>query len=219
MAAAFRMKSSSVHLIAAGRFGVAVAERLSAVLESTATTHADPSGRFWSQMWPPARMHVLCAWRAMPWLADRVDDLAFAWGTPWLPVVCEHPELRVGPLVVPGSGPCYGCFRMRLAQHVPSEQLTAELHSHYDADPTAGPRGHVPFHALLAAAAARSVIESGQPGRVLQLNLVTQKSGSGRVVGVHGCPRCGGRVPERTRGHERLQLDVARVLDSIEPDA
>jgi bacteriocin biosynthesis cyclodehydratase domain-containing protein len=213
------MKSSPVHLIATGPFGVAVAERLAGTLAAATITRADPSGRFWSQMWPPASMHVLCAWRAMPWLASRLDEMSFAWGTPWLPVICEHPELRVGPLIVPGSGPCYRCFRMRLSQHVPSEQLTAELHRHYDEDPTAGPRGHMPFHALLAAAAARSVIESGQPGRVLQLNLVTQKSGSGQVVGVHGCPLCGGRVPEHTRGHERLARDVARVLDRAEPGA
>jgi bacteriocin biosynthesis cyclodehydratase domain-containing protein len=206
------MNEVAVHLIAAGPFGVAVAERLSAALASTAMTHADPTGRFWSQTWPPARMHVLCAWRAMPWLAARLDELAFAWGTPWLPVVCEHPELRVGPLVVPGAGPCYGCFRRRLAQHLPSEQLTSHLHRTLDADSAAGPRGFMPFHALLAAAAARSVLAQDEPGRVLALNLVTRKSGSGHVVGVHGCERCGGRVPEATRSYERLGVDVARVL-------
>lgn len=213
------MKRVAVHLIAAGPFGEAVAERLAEALDSTATTRADPSGRFWSQTWPPADVHVLCAWRAMPWLSERLDELAFAWRVPWLPVICEHPDLRAGPLVVPGRGPCYGCFRQRLAQHRPSEQLTAELHGHYDAGASNGPRGFMPFHAMLAAAAARSVLEAAQPGRVVQHNLVTQRSASGRVVGVHGCERCGGRVPERLRGHERLERDICALLDAAETQA
>lgn len=213
------MSAVAVHLIAAGPFGVAVAERLEAAFDATATTHADASGRFWSQTWPAADVHVLCAWRAMPWLAARLDEVAFAWGVPWLPVVCEHPELRVGPLVVPGRGPCYGCFRRRLAQHRPSERLTAELHRLYDGDAAAGPRGHMPFHALLAAASARAALDAGEPGRVVQHNLVTRKSAAGRTVGVHGCERCGGRVPERVRGHERLQRDIAHVLAATEAQA
>jgi hypothetical protein len=38
----------------------------------------------------------------MPRLSEILDARSADWGTPWFPVLAEHPRLRVGPLVVPG---------------------------------------------------------------------------------------------------------------------
>jgi bacteriocin biosynthesis cyclodehydratase domain-containing protein len=50
--------------------------------------------------------------------ASTLDDINLAClkkGTPWLPVdLYSGPSCSLGPLVIPGSGPCYECYRSRV---------------------------------------------------------------------------------------------------------
>ena len=78
------------HLLAVGPFGEAVAERLAALLNIT-TGPPDATAL------PPADAYLLAAWRPVPELAELLDEVAFARGIPWVPVVLDHPRLRLGP--------------------------------------------------------------------------------------------------------------------------
>lgn len=156
------------------------------------------------------RLNVLAAWRRVPQLEREFDAESFRSGQPWLPVILDHPVLEIGPLIVPGAGPCHGCYRGRLAQHDPARAVHAAVDRHYDADAAAGPAGYLPSTALFAAAAAADIVDrmgaalESEAGRVRQLDVPTQQLQSGRVVGVHGCPRCGAGRDETTRSYERL---------------
>ena len=165
-----------------------------------------------------ADAYVLAAWRAPGAAAEALDALAHAWRVPWLPIVAEHPLLRVGPAVVPGRGACRRCFEARRRQHAAAPELTDALADHYRAHPDAGPRGFLPSHATIAAALGREALDGlaadpdAEAGRYRQFHVVSQRLGAGRAVGLHGCPRCGSGRDERTRSYAELVRELAGVL-------
>jgi bacteriocin biosynthesis cyclodehydratase domain-containing protein len=213
-----RSSVGRIHVLGVGAFGRAVAARLHDTLGVVAVSEPDATGNIWSAGWPNADLHILAAWREAPTLMRSLDQAAFAWRVPWLSVVYDHPYLRVGPTVMPGAGPCYACFRGRLAQHSTMSDLVDALHSHYDAHPDAGIRGFLPFHVTVASAITRAAVEAvrsrtpGEPGTVRQINVDTMRLVQGRVVGVHGCERCGSARESRERSIGQLEKDFIQLV-------
>lgn len=201
-----------MHVLSVGNFGRAVADRLASGPSPAIVTRVDGSGAADSASWPVAEVRVLCAWRPVPALARLLDELAFAWGVPWLPVIVEHPDLVVGPFVIPGEGACHGCLRRRFAQHSLSADIVSALHDRYEADPALGPGGFMPFHVRLAAAMILEMLDRREAGRVVQVGLVTQRLRAGTVVGVHGCRRCRSPRDESTRSYARLGPELEPLL-------
>lgn len=196
-----------------GPFGYAVAERLRDLCRDVEVAGIDATGAVTAGRAEPgreARLDVLVAWRRVPAMERQFDEESFRSRRPWLPVVLDHPTLEIGPLVVPGEGACHGCYRRRIAQHDAARTVRAAVDRHYDADPQAGPAGYLPATALFAAATVAEVVDRfrdaprDEAGRVRQIDVPTQQLRSGRVVGVHGCPRCGSGRDEATRSYERL---------------
>jgi bacteriocin biosynthesis cyclodehydratase domain-containing protein len=198
------------HLIVTpvGPFGHAVADRLRDLctdVEIAGTAAAVVRPRV-----PEPHLNLLIAWRRVRRMEPEFDEEAFRTGQPWLPVILDHPMLEIGPVVVPGVGPCHGCYRGRMAQHDPAGAFRAIVDAHYDEDPSAGPDGYLPSTALFAAATVADVVDrlrtapEKEAGRIRQLDVPTQTLWSGRVVGVHGCPRCGLGRDETTRSYDRL---------------
>lgn len=215
------MTGERTHVIAVGDFGLAVAARLRDAIDDITVqeVHGD---RPIPMTWPVAGTYVLAASRELPALAGVLDDCAFRWRVPWLPVVHEHPHLRVGPLVVPGRGPCYHCFRGRMAQHASAPELTEALERHLCADDP-GPGGFLPAHATFAAGAAQATLaalrdgDGDDAGRVSWLNVVTARPGSASVTSVHGCVRCGRRRDERLRSFAWLEEDLVKLAAIRDP--
>jgi bacteriocin biosynthesis cyclodehydratase domain-containing protein len=193
-----------------GPFGRAVADRLRDLYDDVEAAVAHPPG---------TRLNLLVAWRRVPSLEREFDEESFRSGQPWLPVVLNHPVLEIGPAVVPGTGACHGCYRSRLAQHDAARSVRAAVDRHYDADTLAGPAGYLPSTALFAAAAAAEVIDrlwaepENEAGRVRLIDVPTQRLRSGRVVGVHGCPRCGLGRDETIRSYGRLPVLLRGVWE------
>ncbi len=212
-----------VHLIAVGDFGAAVAERLMQARGRMALSveGEGPWPASASAAWPRARLRILLAWRETPKLAETIDVRSADWGTPWLPVVLEHPRLRVGPVVVPGSGPCYRCFRERRAQHEQDSAITDALHAHYDATPAAGPAGFLPHHVGLAAALVEAELQrfdngslADNAGTVRHYHLLEHQASAAKVVAVHGCDRCRHTKPVST--WSQLADDLTALLPVLE---
>ena len=182
--------SRPVHVLAVGAFGQAVADLL------VADGLAAPAPAWPPEAWPTGA-GVLAAWRPVPALAGELDEGADRGGAPWLPVVQEHPLVRVGPAVVPGLGPCHGCAVLRSRQHDEAADVTAAMDRFYDAHQEAGPAGYLPPIATAAAMAAGRALArlaaapAAEAGRVWELDALRLEARAGRVVGVHGCPRCG----------------------------
>jgi bacteriocin biosynthesis cyclodehydratase domain-containing protein len=218
----------ALHVIGAGRFGAAVAEAIVDHSPGTVVTLTDgdvaagPAGAPGllpgvPGLLPGATAHLLAAGAAMPGYATVLDRVAFERRVPWLPVIVEHPLLRVGPAVVPGAGACYSCWRRRLRQHAVAPDIDAALERTSLAAGGDGPAGHLPAVARLAAAVALDVVgrlarrETAEAGRVRQLDLLTRRLTTGAAVGVHGCPRCGLGRDEPARSHRQLLADLAEV--------
>ncbi|MGA4799944.1 TOMM precursor leader peptide-binding protein [Streptomyces lavendulocolor] len=188
---------TKVHVLAVGEFGTAVAERLRREHHGVEISSYLAGNLELSAGWPDAELRVLASWRETPRLAEILDARSADWGTPWFPVVAEHPRLRIGPLVVPGAGPCYRCFRKRRAQHERDAAHLGTLHAHYDATPDSGPGGFLPHHVDMAAGMALDMVrrvEAGEgerfAGIVRHWQVLEQHLSGGRVVGVHACDRC-----------------------------
>jgi bacteriocin biosynthesis cyclodehydratase domain-containing protein len=190
-----------------GPFGHAVADRLTDLCPEVEIAGA---GAVVRPRAPEPRLNLLIAWRRVPRMEREFDEEAFRTGRPWLPVTLDHPVLEIGPVVVPGTGPCHGCYRGRLAQHDPGRAFRRLVDDYYDDNPSAGPDGYLPSTALFAAAVVADVVDrlrtapADEAGRVRQFDVPSQQLWSGRVVGVHGCPRCGLGRDESTRSYDRL---------------
>lgn len=132
-------------------------------------------------------------------LAEQTDDTAHRRGIPWLAVEAGHQRVTVGPLVVPGRGPCHGCFRRRRVQHDPRWPLTQALRAAKTADDSLRPHGFLPHQIRTTAGIVSLLLASlaagtAQPGTVITLELNRSLLRSDPVVGCHGCARCGRRV-------------------------
>jgi bacteriocin biosynthesis cyclodehydratase domain-containing protein len=207
MASAIRMTpaaSGKVALAGAGPFGMRVASLLAAAhpgYREASATLAEISAAFTE----PTTAVVIALWRPEPDLCDAADSMSYRYQRPWLPVVMEHPVIRIGPLVRPPAGPCFRCYARRRRQHDRQPWVTAALQAAYDKDQACGPGGFLPHHARLAAAVARDMLRRLQacsPGRTgpelgdvttirlsdMGLNIGLRSS---RVIACHDCDRCG----------------------------
>jgi bacteriocin biosynthesis cyclodehydratase domain-containing protein len=210
VAAASRLTPSRVAAAGIGEFGLEVAERV-AKSENGSLVTVDAL----ENALVHGVMGIAAMWRPCPDLCERLDELAFQAGTPWLPIVMEHPRIRVGPWGAAPGGPCYRCYCWRRRQHDTQPQVTRALEAAYGASAAGGPTGYLPHHVTLAVGLARLSLReqatSGMEGaadRVLWVNVVTGRPAMHRVIPSHGCTRC--RPDDRLGG--RLSLSEVTAL-------
>jgi bacteriocin biosynthesis cyclodehydratase domain-containing protein len=165
---------------------------------------------------PAARLYVLAAGRQCTDAELLLDAAAFRWGSMVLPMVAEHPLLRVGPLSAPGvSGPCLTCYHHRRRQHTYPAGSEAALDRHYAAHPGDEPVGILPSTVEILCGVAGTIAECalagdrGDCGVVRVGHTLMPYLGTTTVVGIHGCPHCGLRRSEPTRSYS--ELVAARV--------
>ncbi|HZU66451.1 MAG TPA: TOMM precursor leader peptide-binding protein [Ktedonobacteraceae bacterium] len=207
-----------VHIVPVGAFGQAIADVLKELLPDVVETKPDPGNKTSPALWPVARVNILAAWRPVPQLNRLCEGISYAWKKHFIPVVLEDRSLRVGPVVVPGMGACYRCYEKRLLQHSPRQAIHSALRSHYEAHPQSGPAGYLaPFAEIAAIRLAQFIARldadpASEAGRLWQMDIITRQTLTARVVGVHGCPRCGLHRDEATRSYMPLQQELAQLL-------
>jgi len=173
-------------LVAAGDFGHRVTQLLAQAFPgSRDVAAADFPAAFTKEVTAIVVAVPRPAWA----LCERADKLAYRHQKPWLPVVMEHPALRVGPLVRPPSGPCFACYRARRRQHDTECAASAVLDAAYDADASLTPAGYLPHHARLAAAVATRFLTRWESGRVFAIDVLSSHSGAHQVISCHDCDR------------------------------
>jgi hypothetical protein len=183
-----------VRIVASGDFGWTVADHLGILLryvERPVQVAREPMST------PPERFMAGCAfgiraaWRDMGTEFETFAKAARSAGVPWLPIALGHPNIRIGPAVVPGAAPCHACYLARARQHDTSPNATLE--QALTADTQLGVRGFPPHLSMLAAGLALSLIrgaEAGRTGRLMTINSRTGEVGSWRVVPCQDCPEC-----------------------------
>jgi bacteriocin biosynthesis cyclodehydratase domain-containing protein len=193
VAATSRLTPGRVAIAGTGDFGLAVARTL-AKCEGvgTVTPYALESAL------AVGVVAVAAMWRPYPDLCERLDEVAFQAGTPWLPIVMEHPRIRVGPWGAAPAGPCYRCYCWRKRQHDTQPAVTRALEAAYSGGTVEGPRGYLPHHVNLAVGLARISLrkQAGQgtaavAGEALLVNVFSGRSAVHTVIPSHACARCG----------------------------
>lgn len=140
----------------------------------------------------------------------RIDEEFRLAGRAWLPVTLEYPFVHVGPVLSPGTGPCFECFGDRGYQHDDASHITRAIHELYGAgSPT--PPLHLPQHARVVAGLVLEVLERPS-SRVVTFDVAQNSLRADAVVPWHGCPRCSD--PEFIA---RRDAELACLADSLSP--
>ena len=198
------------HVVWVGPFGSAVVRHLSDFLPDlrVASGEAAPApGVGDSQEF---RCQLLAAWRPVPSLCDDLDRRCRERGIPFMPLIVDGADLRLGPVMLPEGGACWQCWELRSRQHAASARERSALLRHYTAHSEAGPRGYLEPFALMGAsrlvAAMRGCEErSIEAGWIWQLNVFTGDVQTGRLIGLDSCRQCGLERPAESRTYAELR--------------
>lgn len=175
-----------------GRFGAAVRDLLlGSCAQSTVHPFHESIDRL-EDLISGAAFVAVALWRQYERECQLLDQVCFRLGVRWSAVYLSESKLYCGPLVVPGNGPCYSCFRRRYLTHSVAPEREQALLRAYANDPNLGPPGFVPAMAGLAASALLSDFQAdtAAAGRLRVVELTTGGILDTRIVPVHGCARC-----------------------------
>ena len=184
------------HLLAVDDFGSLLATRLQRLSSSWLVTRFEPQS-LTDNIPSQSSLIVVAAAHPIPSICEELDEVCFARSIPWIPVVQEEAGITIGPIVLPGAGPCYGCYFRRLAQHALDADVLQTATAFYRRQPCASPAGFFPPAASLAAGAIADIVERlakdqfAEAGQVRRFNILGWETMTSRVIGIHGCPRCG----------------------------
>lgn len=183
-------------LLTAGAFGAAVGARVQALAPASAPVHVAPLPHdrdTLNAFVRDAASIAVAAWRPYVKTFELIDDLCFAARVPWTLVEIHGQRLSCGPLVRPGTGPCYHCYHKRWASHHPAPEREMVIERAYERDPQMGPPGFIgPLVEIAAAALAEDMLAPAeQGGRLRLVDVLTGAVLETAVLGVHACPRCG----------------------------
>jgi bacteriocin biosynthesis cyclodehydratase domain-containing protein len=147
------------------------------------------------------RVLALLAGRPVPGIARNLDAFAFSTGTPFVVIWLTDGRLQVGPVVVPGAGPCFGCFEARERQHAPGRDAVDAIRAHQAATLPADDVGVLLPLARLAGAEVLRLCGSTAElatiaGAVWAFSVPPTLALRGKVVGLDGCVRCGQALKE-----------------------
>ncbi|GID30468.1 TOMM precursor leader peptide-binding protein [Paractinoplanes brasiliensis] len=192
-------------LFTAGEFGDAVGEHLRPRVPSL---HVTP-------IWAAPDLEDLVAaadfvatalWRRYPAELDRLDEACHRRQVRWTSAVLEETQLRTGPLIRPGHGPCHACYRTRWMTHTPAPDRQDTLDTAYATHPLIGVPGFTPGTVAMAAAALLMDRDEpdAAPGRLRVIDLLQCTIEQSQVVPVHGCARCGPAHEPGERYHRWL---------------
>ncbi len=199
-----------------GRFGEAVG----AILRRTMGAHEVRLGSAitgFSEKFSPGDFLAVASWRRNDKELDELDAACFAAGVSWCGVYPTEDRLLCGPLVLPGHGPCFRCFRRRYLCHHSSPEREACLQRAYDRDPGLGAAGFMAPMAWAAASmlVAASAMGAQDGGRLREISLFDAGFLDSRVVAVHNCSRC--RPSVQTRNGDRFVSRLVKSLDGMLP--
>ncbi len=146
---------------------------------------------------------LFASWRERQDVTRLLDRLCHEAAKPWIPIVVEHPWVRVGPGIAPGQTPCHKCFALRRLQHDPSPDLSLALEAAYANNSQKGVRGYLPHHLRIAAGLTAWVEDRLRPNDdqrspILRYHMLRNEIELNYVVGVHGCDRCDAKRHART---------------------
>jgi thiazole/oxazole-forming peptide maturase SagC family component len=161
----------------------------------------------WSAAARPASCHVVCSDFGGLDLMREWNRKCVASRTRFYPIVLEDEVASLGPLVVPGDGPCYECLVARQDANVadPERARATESHAFFAQDVV----GFVQPMARVAADLAAvdllkyfsRVLSGGVAGRLIEADLMAPSLRTRTVLRAPRCPVCspGARAADAPR--------------------
>lgn len=205
-------------IIHQGAFGASVAQFLAARTQVSVTLSLDQAMSFeWARL-SRDEFIVLALGAFYPERLASLTDVFWDLGLSHSVAVLSDHLLTTGPLVVPGTGPCYACSMKRMLSMVESPRNSntdLNLQHYLERRPALELRGHVPALVQMAGLKllrhARGDIP--QSGRLSLVSLVNHSSIETRVIALHRC-RCRGEqaLCAGDRSLQALEQDVEDVL-------
>jgi bacteriocin biosynthesis cyclodehydratase domain-containing protein len=209
----YETSSAPLHVLSAGSFGRAVAQYLRAFRTDLVETVLAGDASALPAVSPKSGAVIIASWRPVPRFCELLDEFSFTRECPFVPVVLDSTILRIGPVVIPGRGSCWGCWARRYTQHDAWREERRVLLDHYASQPAAGPQGYLEPFAMIAASRLASVLgkltDSNPPaGNIWQIDVITREISIGTVVGVHDCARCGLHRTAAERNFSSMKSDL-----------
>ncbi len=204
---------NSFILFSEGSFGDAVAERIAAIVSGVQIMPLIASVDSLESLLHGKDFVGVASWRRYPDELDRLDEACNHARIPWSSVILEGPRIQCGPIIIPGQGPCYACYRNRWLTHLPFPEREQALEAAYASDYKLGLRGFTPSSARIAAAALlldKKELARG-PGRLRLIDLLYGSVEESRVIRIHGCARCS-RETEPGKRYVRELVNALRIV-------
>lgn len=157
---------------------------------------------------------AVALWRRYTGECGMLDDVCGRQRVPWSSAVLEGATLVGGPVVSPGRGACYACYRKRWLTHSAVPEREQVLDQAYARDPSLGVPGFLPSVAAIAAAGLLLDRDehAAAAGRVRTVDLLRCQVEETRTVRVHGCPRCS---PKEEPGQRYVSRLVPALKDLL----
>ena len=196
-----------------GHFGEAVSERIRARLPTASTLGFVAAAVDLNRLVAASDFVLVALWRPYVALCDQLDDVCHREGVPWSQAVLDDHYLYRGPVICPGRGPCFSCFRRRFMTHRPAPERDQAIIEAYDENPAIGPAGFCPATAAAAAAGLCLDARDAVPGRLIRYDILHSSLLETRVIPVHACARCG--QARTSRKGERFVSHLIPYLDEV----
>lgn len=187
-------------ILTAGRFGQAVASQLAAEFQAIEVHPlVEARGRV-NEVVNGAEFVAVAAWRPYPDICLELDEACHERGIRWSMAEIHGETLTCGPLIVPGQGPCYHCYRRRYLSHHHAPDRERVIEDAYQRDDDLGPAGFVqPMVAIATGSiAAHARATDAGAGQMARVDIITASVLETEVIAVHECPRCRGGASDDT---------------------
>lgn len=210
-----------VHLFTLGAYGRAIARYLTLFRQDIVEFHVEGDILPLPEVWPDSRAIIVAAWRPVPTLCEFVDEISHAWKRPFIPVIQDGAELRIGPVIIPGRGTCWRCWVKRHRQRSEWPEASFAVLQHYANHPESGPGGFLDSMALAAAARLHALVDGlesgpGIAGTLWQINVLSREVTTCKVIGVHACKHCGVSCDAATRTVAAAQQELKNLWQQPE---
>ncbi|MDP5210779.1 TOMM precursor leader peptide-binding protein [Microbulbifer sp. 2205BS26-8] len=205
----------SMIVLTAGQFGIRVGQRLAQLCDAEAVPLPQEREHL-ELLIQRADFVAVATWRPYVQSCTLIDDLCFRFGVRWSLAEIHAQRLTCGPLVNPGNGACYQCYRKRWLTHHKSPEREQVLNEAYERDSALGPTGSIgPLVEVAAQALADDAVAAdGEAGRLRLVDVLSGAVLKSGVMGIHECPRCRPAKPARTgeRFVQHMVPEIERML-------
>ncbi|WP_371069513.1 hypothetical protein [Sediminibacillus sp. JSM 1682029] len=135
----------SIHFISVGEFGTGLMNHIRNKFPSISTSMLveEDFDHFFNTL-SVAKIYTLATATYTSKIYRQLDYQVYRKRACWIPIVYDHPFLRVGPVLTPHIGIDYSCFEEQLQSNSALSNYRNNVYDYNDQFPFSGPKGYLP---------------------------------------------------------------------------